>query len=250
MKYRRLRKGENKAPIRLSPTDLGKCPLKLYNKKIGKKEYVYTEKTLKIFEKGNRIHVMTGILRTGSKELIDTELHMTIIREDGKVIFSGYTDFIMMDDNGLYIEDLKSCNRKAFYHFFTNKDNYSEKVQVSAYRWLYYIIFGVIIQRGIITKIDRDNTLNKLSLEIDMIPVDEMEELVNNNPALLRFEAKITEAELLKLTNDFIKDNNRWSCSYCDEKKECVINKKLTLEEKEEKNIKKEKKALFKKLVE
>ena len=209
-KFRRLRKGENKV-IHYSPTDMSKCPIILRKKKIGKYVDKFSDATLTIFAGGNKVHVLEGIYRKGSMGHIDTEKHMSIIENSGKYIFSGYADFVMIDHNGLYLEDLKSCNKKAFYFFQKEKGSASEKIQISAYRYLYYIVFGVIIERGVITKIDRDNTLNRMSLEIEMLSIKDMENYITNHPTIRRLLNEITDATFNKETYKFIK-GNRWVC--------------------------------------
>lgn len=252
MNFRRVYKGENLSGIfRLSPTDLGKCPLVVYDKKTGKKdEYPIAEDIEEIFQSGNKAHIVEGFNREGARSFINKELHMTIIDNNRVVVFSGYADFIMMDGNGLYIEDLKTCDRKAFYFFFTNPNEYGEKIQISGYNLLYYVIFGVLVDRGVITKIDRDNFLNRISLQYELFSPAATELIILNHPALLYYHKKISESEFLKQTYEHVKNYSRWLCSYCAKSRTCLINKKLTLEEEKAKIEKKKKKATFKKLLE
>ncbi len=230
--FRRLQHGESeKGVLRFSPTDMAKCPIILRDKKLGLHEYKYTEKTKHIFAEGSKIHVLRGIYRTGSKEQVNTELRMKCIKDDREYMFTGYADFIMLDENGLYIEDLKSCSRRAFYFFNNEKGSTGERIQVSAYRWLYYVVFGVIIERAIITKIDRDNTLNKFSLEVEMMSINEFEEFLMNHPTVRILTGGINEAYFLVKTKEYI-EKERWLCKYCDRAEECEINISLTAEEK------------------
>jgi len=246
--FRRMRRGDPN-PIHFSPTDLAKCPLKLTQKKEGKYVFKPSEKLSEIFEKGNSIHVNEGIYRTSGKQLIDTELHLTVIRNDLAMIFSGYMDFLMIDENGLYIEDLKSCNRSAFYHFNTDPDSFSEKIQVSAYRWLYFQIHGVIIDRGVITKIDRENPRNRIALGINLYSIDSMDDFINSHPSIMKATGQeITDEEFLVKTEKLIR-KNRWVCRYCEDQNECDINIKLSKEEKLAKAKAKKGKAKFAKLV-
>ncbi len=145
-------------------------------------------------------------------------------------MFTGYDDFIMLDENGLYIEDLKSCSRRAFYFFNNEKGSVGERLQVSAYRWLYYVVFGVIIERAVITKIDRDNTLNKFSLEVEMMSINEFELFLTNHPTVLVLQNKIDEDEFLFLSKGYV-NAERWLCKYCDRAEECEINISLSVEE-------------------
>jgi len=249
-KFRRMRKGDPD-PVHLSPTDLGKCPAQIIKKKQPKKyPRKYSPELIEILEAGNRLHVTTSIYRDGSKGLIDNEKHMKAISLNEDVIFSGYADFIMIDENGLYIEDLKTTKREAFFHFNKSPDSYSEKVQLSAYRWLYWIIFGVKIKRGIITKIDRIEPLNRISLKIDMFSIDRTEELILNNPALLLLQGKISQEEFENKTLDFVLNNgNKWLCKYCDDRNTCKINRQRKIIEKKKKAEQKAKKEEFQKLL-
>ena len=242
-----MRKGDPN-PIHFSPTDMAKCPLQLDKKKAGKK-FVYTPELKEIFKKGNTIHHNEGIYRKGARGHIDTELHMTVIKNDKEMIFSGYADFIMIDENGLYGEDLKSCNRKAFYHFNSDPSQFSEKIQVSSYRWLYFQVFGVDIERWVITKIDREEPRNRMSLLVPVYSIEYMDKFLENHPSIRKsLKLNMTEEQKDRVT-EYIIRKNRWVCNYCDDKKTCSLNKKLTAEEKLLKAQKKKAKATFKKLV-
>ena len=246
--YRRMRKGDPN-PIHFSPTDMAKCPLQLRAKKETGKVREISPELKEIFAKGNEIHVLEGIYRKGARGFVENELHMTMIRTTKDMIFSGYMDFLMIDEKGLYIEDLKSCNRNAFYHFNTNPEQFSEKIQVSSYRYLYYIIFGVRIDRAVITKIDRANTRNRISLEVPMYSIAYMEKFLEHHPAIrMALKYEITEEKFNEHSEHIIR-KNRWVCNYCDDSKSCPINIKLTSEEKAEKALKKKAKAKFNKLV-
>lgn len=245
--FRRMRKGDNN-PVHFSPTDLAKCPIILEKKKLGKGDFVYTPKVRTIFEKGTHIHVLEGLWRENARNFVEKELHMTMIAKDKSIIFSGYADFIMLDQNGLYIEDLKTCDRKAFYHFGKDGGSWSEILQVSAYRLLYFVIFGVKIDRAVITKIDRDNPLNRYSLEVDMLEMEDMEDFILNHPTVLKITKNMINDDFEKATLNNIK-SNRWVCKYCQDNKDCFINNKLTKEEKLAKKKKVKQKATFNKLV-
>ena len=242
-----MRKGDPN-PIHFSPTDMAKCPIQLDAKKAGKK-FVYTEKVREIFKIGNTIHHNEGIYRHGARGHIDTELHMTVIKNTVDMIFSGYADFIMIDEKGLYGEDLKSCDRKAFYHFNSDPESFSEKIQVSSYRWLYFNIFGVDIERWVITKIDRAEPRNRISLLIKTYSIEYMDKFLENHPSIRKsLRLDMTEVQKEKVT-DYIIRKNRWVCKYCDDSKTCPLNKRLTTEEKLLKAKKKKGKATFQKLV-
>lgn len=246
--YRRMRKGDPN-PVHFSPTELAKCPIKLTEKKEGKYIFKPSEKLSEIFETGNYIHICEGQYRNHARGLIDTELHLTVIRKDLKCIFSGYMDFLMIDERGMYIEDLKSCNRNAFYHFNSDPNSFSEKIQVSAYRWLYYQVHGVIIDRAVITKIDRENPRNRIALEIPMYSIDSMDDFIWNHPSIaVATGDPLTDQEFRKRTEKIIR-KNRWVCRYCEDNKECKLNIKLTREEKVEKLKAKKGKETFAKLV-
>ncbi len=230
--FRRLQHGESeKDVLRFSPTDMAKCPIILRQKKLGLKDYKFTQKVRDIFAEGSKIHVLRGIYRSGSKEQVNTELRMKCIKDDREYMFTGYADFIMLDENGLYIEDLKSCSRRAFYFFNNERGSDGERLQVSGYRWLYYVVFGVIIERAVITKIDRDNTLNKFSLEVDLMSISDFEDYLMNHPTVQSLTGKINDKQFLVMSKMFI-TKNRWLCKYCDECEECDINISLTAEEK------------------
>ena len=246
--FRRMRKGDPN-PIHFSPTDMAKCPIQLRAKKETGKERVISDELKEIFAKGNEIHINEGIYRHGARGLLETEMHITMIRKAKDMIFSGYMDFLMIDEKGMYIEDLKSCNRNAFYHFNTNPESFSEKIQVSSYRYLYYTIFGVRISRAVITKIDRKNPRNRISLEVPMYSIAYMEKFLEHHPAIrMALDYVITEEKFMEHTEHIMR-KNRWVCGYCDDNKLCPINIKLTAEEKVEKAKKKKAKATFKKLV-
>ena len=233
----RKKNHSDKEVTHFSPTDMVKCPIILRKKKQGKRDYEYSPYTLRLFAEGNKRHILEGVWRKDSKRHVDTELHMTAIHNSGKFIFSGYADFIMVDDKGLYIEDLKTCNRKAFYHFNNEVGSMREKIQVSCYRLLYYVIYGVIIERGVITKIDRDNALNRISLQVDLWSMEDTERFIEYHPTVKYFTDGISEEKFMKETEKYIKAN-RWICRYCEEQDDCLINLQLQKEEKDKKNEK------------
>lgn len=222
--FRRIRKSDPNVP-HFSPTEFCTCPEKLLDKKNGV-PVVFGPETLEIFEKGSEIHLDEAILRDGANNLVAKDLHMTVIKDDLSYIFSGYLDFLMYDLKGKYIEDLKSCNRKAFYHFNKNGPSQKEKLQVSLYGYLYFLLNRVRIKRGMITKIDRSNPRNRISLEFDLIPIEEMEEFVINHPVIMFLDGKINRDTFLKLVREYI-SKNQWLCGYCDKSKTCkIINNK------------------------
>ena len=230
--FRRFTKRESEEGLmRYSATDMAKCPIILRDKKLGLSEYVYTDATREIFAEGSKIHELEGVWREGARGHLNTELGMRCVKKDKAYVFSGYQDFKMINENGMYIEDLKSCNRNAFYFFNNEKGSYSERLQVSAYRWLYYVVFGVIIEHAVITKIDRDNTLNRFSLEVEMLSINDFESFLINHPTVLFLQDKITERTFQKRTKDYIKQE-RWLCKYCDRSEKCKINIALTKTEK------------------
>ena len=211
----RTKKYSDPEVIHYSPTELIKYPKALLRKKEGHKKE-YSEDTLSIFEKGSEIHLKTDI---------ETELHATVIHESEEYIVSGYMDFLMFDMKGLYIEDLKSCNKGAFYYFMKEIGSPSEKLQVSIYAFLYFIIHGVRIKKGVITKVDRENPRNRISLEIDLIPINEIQSLIEDHPTINFLLEKINKKEFLRRTKAYIK-KNRWICKYCDDS-DCSIKKQL-----------------------
>ena len=248
MGFRRMRKGDPN-PIHFSPTEMAKCPIQLDGKKDGTKKFTYTEKVKEIFKQGSTIHLNEGIYRHGARGLIETELHMTVISDKLDMIFSGYADFIMIDEKGLYLEDLKSCARSAFYHFNSNPEQFSEKIQISSYRWLYFQLFGVDIERAVITKIDRAEPRNRISLLIRPYSLEYMDKYIESHPSIRKaLKYAMTKEQKDKVT-EYIIRKNRWVCNYCDDKKTCPLNKKLTLEEKLLKAKAKKGKATFAKLV-
>jgi len=216
-------------PIHYSPTELVTCPKILLNKKEGKIRE-YSEDTLKVFEEGSTIHFKKGILRDGMKGLLNNELHMSAIHDSKEYVISGYADFLMFDLIGLYIEDLKSCKKGAFYHFLKEKGSSSEILQVSIYGFLYFVVNKVRIEKGVITKIDRDNPRNSLSLEIDLIPIEEIEKFILEHPTINFINKAITKKEFLARTKEYVKVN-RWFCKYCDDLS-CVIRKELENDDK------------------
>ena len=246
--FRKARNGET-AKYRFSPTDMYKCPIQLLKKKKEGIEYKYTEEVYDKFEKGNRIHNTEGIAREGARGNLGCEERMSLIHKSGKYMFNGYQDFNMLHPLvGEYIEDLKSCDRKAFYHFNNDPSNWSEKIQVSCYRWMRYVLHGYKTEHAIITKIDRDNPLNRISLEIDLFPVNYTEQFILNHPTVLKLTGTISQERFNQATELIIR-GNRWVCRYCEDKKTCPLNKKLTAEEKRLKKEKKEKKEVFNKLL-
>ena len=229
----RKRRFNDPNPVHFSPTELCKCPLALLDKKKGiYKEY--DAETLAIFDAGSTIHYLKEMLSKGSRQIIDTELHMTVISKDDDYIISGYLDVLEMDTDGLYIVDMKSCNPKAFYYFLKDGASPSELLQVSLYAWLFYVVNKVKITKGVIRKISRDNMRNSVSLEFDLITPDEIETFVLGHPTINYFLKKINKKEFEARTLEFMKQNE-WMAKYCDKKKTCSVRKQLLKDKREAK---------------
>lgn len=116
--------------------------------------------------------------------------------------------------------------------------------QLSLYAYLYYIENGFFIDKGIITKVDKENPRNRISREVNLLPLNEIKELILNHPTIRFYFNEISEREFLQACKKRIIDyKETWLCSNCQYKEECKVYTeiKLYLEKlkKEKKNDKK-----------
>jgi len=164
-----------------------------------------------IFDKGNNVHWEDEVLNIGSKRVISCEEYIKALHESGLFAISGFHDYLKMDFRGPYLEDLKSTKRGGFYFFLQDGINEQQRNQLSFYAYLYYIKTGVFLNKGVITKINKENTRERISLETNLFTPESMRNFVEEHPLILYTIGEISTKEfyaacikkILKLDSEY-----------------------------------------------
>jgi len=168
----------------------------------------------KIFDVGNDQHDREVIFNTGSRGVILAEEKMKIIHIELGYIISAKPDHIKFDFDGRYIEDYKTCEHKSLKKFISEKGMSMIYVwQLSIYAYVYYINTGVIITRGVITKIDKKHPRNRVSKEFPLMSIEETEKYITTHPAVLYMTGQEDIKYLLEKTQEIL---TTIDCQYCD----------------------------------
>lgn len=193
-----------------------------------------------IFDKGNKVHNEDEVLNHGARRVVSCEKYIKAIHESEFYAISGFHDYIKISFKGLYIEDLKSCQPGGLYYFLKEGIGKTHVLQLSFYAYLYYIETGVFISTGVITKIDKENTLRRISLATQLYPPAFMRDWITNHPLILSVIGKISEEEFLEkcyhnikeLAPDYFagKRKSIWLCGNC-QYKPCKLMKYMKEEE-------------------
>jgi hypothetical protein len=197
-----------------------KCPLQFFLKKTVKKEI--TPETIEIFDSGNDHHDREVRLNDGAKCIIHAEEHMKIKHKSGKFIISGKADHIKFDFDGRYIEDYKTCKYDSLKYFLENDIPLEYIWQTSLYAFIYYIHTGIVITRGIITKIDKENPRNRASRCFDLKTIAETEEFIVKHPVIQYFMDKNLNKTIDTILEATKLVYHTLDCNVCDYPNECV----------------------------
>jgi len=192
-----------------------------------------TEELNQIFDMGNEVHHEDEVLNMDAKRGVSCEEYIKALHESEKFAISGFHDYIKMDFRGLYLEDLKSGKFGSFYFFLKEGMKRDYIIQLSTYAYLYYIKNGVYIKKGVITKIDKENTRNRLSLETDLMPREEIAEFLLNFPVIHAILGELRKVdfwdvcfEQIGLLDPKYKNGNKkspWVCMNCQYSKTCEL---------------------------
>lgn len=197
-----------------------------------------------IFDKGSTIHLNEEDATRGSRNITSSESYLKAIHDSELFTVSGlhdYVKFTIGEKGERYLEDLKSCKPNALYFFQKDGIKFSERLQLSTYGLLHYVDTNVVIRRGVITKINKEDVLDRASKPTTLIPPRKMAELIENHPVILAATGKITVEELylaafeqLKaLDPDWAQGDRKepWICVNCSRDKPCELFKYLKEEE-------------------
>lgn len=173
-----------------------------------------------IFSKGREVHSIVEKYKKGAREIIGSEKYIKIIHRDKLFSLSGRYDFLKYDITGRYIEDLKSTKPGGFYFFLKQGLSSDYIIQLSLYAFLLYIKKGYRITNGVITKVDKENIRNKISLEGPLMTIEEIEEFIITHPVILKMMDP--GFDIIEVTYEQMKDS-WWKCTNCQYKEGCPI---------------------------
>lgn len=175
----------------------------------------------KIFDKGNVVHREEEYLRQGARNILECEEYMRIVHTSETWGVSGLLDYDKLCFRGGYIEDLKSTKIGGFYFFMKEGVNEDNTIQMSIYSFMKYVCTGVSRSRGVITKIDKEEPLNRLSLVGDLHNADMMTDYLINHPVKKVYLGEISEEDFIALTIKKLKPQvnkntgEYWKCTNC-----------------------------------
>lgn len=177
-----------------------------------------TDELNNIFDIGTTVHHQDNVLYKGAKCIEATEIEMKIVHEKRLFTMSAHADYVKFDFNGLYIEDMKSCKENAFFYFvkcITNGLSKDYIKQLSGYSFMYYIHKGgVRVEKGVIRRIQKDNTRNQMAIEDNLMSIEKMLKFVKTHPVLLCMLGIIKEDKLIEKCKVQM-EGEKWKCSNC-----------------------------------
>ncbi len=181
-----------------------------------------TDDLSEVFDKGNEVHRENEYLTLGARNILEHEEYLRIVHESELWGMSGLLDYDKFGfSSGQYLEDLKSTKFGGFYFFLREGVKKEDKMQMSIYAYMKYVITGTKRNRGVITKIDKEEPLNRISLVTDLFTVDEVREFIVNHPVVKVILGVMTLDNLAKLTANQIrpqmnkKNQEYWKCLNC-----------------------------------
>ena len=174
-----------------------------------------------IFDDGIEVHEEEEYLRDGARNILEHEKYHRIVHESETWGVSGLLDYDKICFRYPYIEDLKSTKFGGFYFFLKEGIKTDNKIQMSIYAYLKYVCTGVQRKKGVITKIDKEEPLNRISLVTDLFLISEIRNFLVNNPVVLCILGKINEEQLIEACIQKMrpevnkKTGEHWQCLNC-----------------------------------
>lgn len=180
-----------------------------------------TDELSEIFDMGNVVHRSEEYLRKGAKGVLECEEYLRIIHESETWGVAGMLDYDMLSFNGAYIEDLKSTKMGGFYFFLKEGVNKDNKIQMSIYSFMKYVCTGVWRDTGVITKIDKENPLNRIALSTDLYSIEEISDFLVRHPVKRCVLGEITPEQLIAVCIGKMRlevnggTGEHWRCGNC-----------------------------------
>lgn len=221
---------ENGNPIPIfSASRFSSCDWNHYCDITPEKEKPITDALSDIFDDGNEVHEEDEELTKGARNILRCEDYMRIVYiPDGIPLWgvAGLLDYDKFCWQFPYIEDLKSTSFNGLYFFLKEYDKKEGvkkdyKIQMSIYKFMKYVIFGVKRKFGVITRIDKECITNRISLTTPLYEIADMFKFLTNHPVILCKIGKITEEQLIqrtikKLRPEVNKNTGEyWKCGNC-----------------------------------
>lgn len=182
-----------------------------------------------IFDEGNETHEEDEELSKGARNILRCEDYMRIVYIPNDIPLWGVAGLLDYDKfcwKFTYIEDLKSTSFNGLYFFLKEydkekgvKEDY--KIQMSIYKFMKYVIYGVKRKFGVITRIDKERVTNRISLTTPLYTIAEIRNFLINHPVIQCKIGQITEKELITKTIMKLKPEissrtgEYWKCGNC-----------------------------------
>lgn len=180
-----------------------------------------TDELSDIFDMGNEVHREEEYLRLGARNILECEEYMRIVHTSERWGVAGLLDYDKLSFRGAYLEDLKSTKWGGFFFFLREGMKHEDKRQMSIYAYMKYVHTGTKRTRGVITKIDKEEPLNRMSLVADLIPINEIRTFLTKHPVKRVILGEITEKEFIdscigKMASEVNqKTGEHWRCGNC-----------------------------------
>lgn len=223
-------------------SQLNGCFYKEYLKKIKGLKYEISPQLSDIFDLGSDVHEEDELLMEGAKCVIASEEEMKIMHNSRDFTVSGHFDYLLFDFNGRYIKDLKTTKTWGLFYFIKDfiidkKFPLDNKIQLSTYAYIWYVIKQYYIDHGVIEKIakDREDRRVRVSLSTKLFTSDYMRNYILEHPVILahRFPEKYDENYVIGRAIDQMSHEDNlnkgkcWKCGNCQfreiEGEECEV---------------------------
>lgn len=198
-----------------------------------------TDELNETFDKGNDVHNEKEILNEGAKKNIAIEevikiMYDPLVKNEKTVyfIFKGTSDSFEFDFSGRFLRDYKSTYFNGFWYFMKEYDPKTKNLgdaytkQLSGYAYLIYVKYGVLLTHGVITKVDKENHRNEVSLEGKLYTLPQMRKFLLRHPVLLLYFNRITREKFLELCVQWMQ-GKEWMCKNCVRNETCEVCKMI-----------------------
>lgn len=199
---------------------LGGCLRGQYFSRLGiAPDYLLDDRTLRVFDMGNKIEDWLVDLIETQKDVIDIQTQVRV--EDKKLNISGRIDLLATFRNTKMIYEIKSKHSRSFWYMIKKGPQREHEYQL----WCYLYLMN--IKRGKLVYVSKDDlAIMEFEVRLDN---KEIKNEVFNIIKLLNKAWKAKDPSLLPLP-----DKKSWQSKYCSYHKKClkveynkIINKKI-----------------------
>lgn len=204
-KYLRDKQNERVASENFNASDMGRCYLMRYWKRLGKEGTPIDDRTLRVFAVGNIFHdFFQRITKEGGLSILSEE-KMELKDEEGNVLVSGRIDDLIQTEGGkLVLYDYKTVHSKKFHYLVGGERDQHYERQVL----LYYIML-------------KEKYPELADLRILYISKDDM--CLKEMPVMITDRAVESVRKEVEEINQYWKEKKEpraipkeaWECKYC-----------------------------------